>query len=78
MWSFRPRRASELPQEFRPRPLQKNLRSRLTIGTLEQLLTFDAGAENLEEEDDADKAPPVSFDRVPARRIPRGRYASSL
>lgn len=37
--------------------------------TLEQLLIFDAGAEDLEEEDDCDEGPAVlSFDRVPARR----------
>ena len=41
---------------------------------LEQLLAFEAGAEDLEDEDDADEGPAVlSFDRVPPRRIYRGR-----
>jgi hypothetical protein len=42
---------------------------------LERLLTFDAGFEDHEDGGDAeDDGPPMlSFDRVPARRICRGR-----
>ena len=51
---------------------------------LEQLLTFDAGAEDLEESADAegdddtepDSATVLYFDRVPAKRIYRGRQYS--
>ena len=47
---------------------------------LEQLMTFDAGAEDLEDDDEADDSPPVlSFDRIPPRRVRRGRqYPGSL
>ena len=39
---------------------------------LEQLMTFDAGAEDLEDDDEADDSPPVlSFDRIPPRRVHR-------
>jgi hypothetical protein len=42
---------------------------------LDQLMTFDAGSEDLEDGgDDEDDGPAVlSFDRVPARRVYRGR-----
>ena len=51
---------------------------------LEQLLTFDAAAEDLEESEDAeadsdiepDSATVLCLDRVPARRIYRGRQYS--
>jgi hypothetical protein len=40
---------------------------------LEQIMTFDAGSEGLEDGDE-DEAPAVlSFDRVPPRQIYRGR-----
>ena len=42
--------------------------------TLEQLLAFGADSEDLEDEDEADEGPAVlSLDRVPTRRIYRGR-----
>ena len=42
---------------------------------LNQLMTFDAGAEELEDDGDAEDDGPavLSFDRVPARRVYRGR-----
>ena len=42
---------------------------------LHQLMTFDAGAEDLEDGGDAEDDGPavLSFDRVPARRVYRGR-----
>ena len=42
---------------------------------LDQLMTFDAGAEDLEDGDDAEADGPavLSFDRAPARRVYRKR-----
>jgi hypothetical protein len=42
---------------------------------LERLMTFDTGAEDLEDGDDAEDDGPVmlSFDRVPAKRVYRAR-----
>jgi hypothetical protein len=46
---------------------------------LDRLMTFDAGAEDLEDGGDAEDDGPavLSFDWVPARRVCRGRRATS-